>query len=94
VLTLDDDDRREGYMVRELDPLTVTPAELIQARRSLQIAKWVGAAVGVGAAALAFLLMKDSDLMGSPLAIIILVVAGAGSYRAVYELLLRVLPPR
>jgi hypothetical protein len=84
----------EGYMVRELDPLTVTPAELIQARRSSQIAKWVGAAVGVGAAALAFLLMKDSDLMGSPLAVIILVVAGTGSYRVVYELLLRVLPPR
>jgi hypothetical protein len=81
-------------MVREFDPATVTPAELVQAQRSIQKAKWVGTAAGVGAAALAFLLMKDSDLMGSPLAIIILVVAGTGSYRAVYELLVRVLPPR
>jgi hypothetical protein len=80
-------------MVRELDPTKVTAAELVQAQRSIQTAKWVGTAAGIGTAALAFLLLRDSDLLGSPAAIIILVVAGAGSYRAVYELLLRMLPP-
>ncbi len=81
-------------MVRELDPAKVTPAELVQAQRSIKTAKWVGAAIGIGAAALALLLMRDSDLLGSPVAVIILVVAGAGSYCAAYELLVRVLPPR
>jgi hypothetical protein len=80
-------------MVRELDPAKVTAAELVQARRSMQTATWAGAAAGIGAAALALLLMRDSDLLGSPMAVVILAVAGAGSYRAVYELLVRVLPP-
>jgi hypothetical protein len=80
-------------MVRELDPAKVTAAELAQAHRSIRTAKWAGAAIGLGAAALALMLMRDSDLLGSPAAVVILAVAGAGSYRAAYELLVRLLPP-
>jgi hypothetical protein len=80
-------------MVRELDPAKATAADLVQAQRSIRTAKWVGAAVGIGAAALALLLMRDTDLLGSPVAVVILAAAGAGSYRAAYELLVRVLPP-
>lgn len=43
------------------------------------MAQWVGAAAGVGAALLALVLLRGSDLAGSPIEVLILVVDGAGS---------------
>lgn len=82
-------------MVKELDPDTVTLEEMAQASRSLRQARWTAVAVGLIVAAVLWSPVVESDrLANTGLAIVALVVPAAVAYRLVYEVLVRVLPPR
>ncbi len=79
-------------MVKQLDASSA-PEEMVQAAKSLQLARAVGIVAGLAVAAIAFFVIGSSSLGGSPLAIVVLILVAAGAYRLAYEILARTLPP-
>jgi hypothetical protein len=73
-------------VAKALDPATATLAQVAGARKRQHSAVRLASVAGLAAAGMALWLVNAFDLLGSPLAILILTVAGTGVYRLAYEL--------